>query len=147
MFGNNRILKIDSIYCNKEITQNAILDWCKTSEIARCFLCDILPDLALPIYDLSDGKTIHLSMQEKSPTELEEIAWACLLNNALNNGVTKREQAELWFAARDLPLYSFISRDGITIAVTEPDFLGMIAIRENRTGIFVSNQYAAVQIE
>ena len=144
MIGSNRILENKLISHKIFMTEDSLLHWAQTSQIAKCFVLDVLPPLSLPVYDF-DGRRIQLDMHEFTLEQLEEATWHCLSYTAMHN-VVKINDVAAWFYSHDLQLSSFVIHNGLTIAVAEPENIGVLTIQGNRAGVGIFNQYGAISI-
>lgn len=131
--------------------------------LLNCFYHDVLPYGAVPIYDgdsqimpviagnnyalyttVYNGR-FKIPLYDFSPAELEWNAWQVLLKASSINPVPA-EEVRNFFAMHDLPFNCFVSRQNQTIAVTNPEFLGIWVESEGLHGLAVHNPFGAVYI-
>lgn len=137
---------IDELSLTSKTNAADIFNWAHTSDLAKCFTCDIVPAVALPMYNTNNGH-IFLPLQEYTLDELENLAWKILIRAADLKKPIKRKNAEIFFIAHDLYFNSFITRNEVTIAVTDPLYLGILAIKDNKAGLCVLNPLSVIRIE
>lgn len=138
----------------------------ENKRILDVFLKDEIPETRAPAYDndidiivfvINNGKPVMVDnkfgrvlvpMKLNDENMLDELAWSLLVMAAITTKLkTSRINAQDTLAGMDLPFNCFIERDGIVLAVTDPEYLGIYCKQGKKSGLLINNRFGVVMVE